>query len=212
MLSHFLRAVPSPSFVGSAVQKTNQATVTFSSSAISGVVAGDLLLLMYSDDFTLLRTTPSGWTSVYNNSGFDGTSTAGLFYKVANSSDTSATLSYTSGSSCCVAIMIAVRDVSYVSNSFSAADTLTCPTVTLSSMGAVVICAHGQDQTGALYTAPSGYTTNFITDTQSGGAGTDTTSAIGIRFNLSGSQSPGSFGGLSASNTMRVSSTVLSYK
>ena len=196
-------------FIGSAVKKTNAGTTSFGSSEISGVQSGDLLLLMYSDDFTYVSTTPTGWTSIYNDGGFHGSSTAGLFYKVASSSDTSASLDY---GVCVVSIMIALRGVTYDSNSFSSPNTLVCPSITLSSLGAVVICGHGQDNRSLeTFTAPSGYETYFVSDSLGGGTNTETASAIGVQFGLSGTQSPGSFGNFTAGNVLRTSSTALLY-
>jgi hypothetical protein len=213
LLTHGLRAaVPKKGpiqFLGSATSSVSSAgsgrPVSYASNAISGVQSGDLLIVMISDDFSNTLTIPSGWTTAFNNSGFDGTSTATLVYKITDSSSTAFSLT-TPSLGIPSSVMFAFRNAIWGGFQNSGTNTLTAPTITVSANNsALVLCAFGQDST-PLYTFPSGYTGTSV------GSGSSDRSVSGMCYQLSissGSVSPGSFGGATAANTMRVTTVQL---
>lgn len=205
-ISNLGRPASTPSVVGFAVKEftTDQEDFSFGSSDIAGVQAGDLLILAVTDDLSSSVTNPTGWTALYNDTGFDGTSAAGLWRKIATSSDVSVTINRTSLGTPC-AIMAAIRGVAYDSFSQSAADTMTPPSETV-GIGAVVI-AHAQDSI-TIITAPSGWSTNFAEAASSDS--NQSLTGMAIRLDLSGAISPPDFGGAGgAANFMRCATIAL---
>jgi hypothetical protein len=207
MLSKMLRAASRQIlFIGSATY-ASASNVVFGSSAIAGVQAGDLLLVAMGDDFSVTQTPPAGWTTVFNDTGFDSTSMAALVYKVATSSDTSFTTT-SSGTRAPASVMVAFRNAAFGNSSNSGTNTLTAPTITVSSnKSCVLVIGFGQDTT-TLYTFPANYLTGGRI--VSGNGNNSSSTGIGYRLDVSaGSVSPGNLGGVSAGDTMRVTTAQL---
>ena len=149
-------------YVGSAVYEAYTNNVTFSSSAISGLEAGDMLVVFISNDVSTNYATPqpSGWTTIYDLQGFNGTSYMGAFYHTASSStDTAVTFVNTGGTGGApAAVMVALRNVSSVSGSGSA-NTNNPPSQSCGDGDASLAVLHYQDDNAqATIGVPSGYT------------------------------------------------------
>ena len=201
-------SAPSPateiSLVGSATAGST-ANWTLSSNAITGVQNGDLLILATSDDLSTDPSPTAGWTTIYNNTAFDGTSQAGLFYKYAMDSDVSVN---SGGSPSSAAVLFALRnaiiDTTVVQ---TGTDTNDPGSISASERDWVLAIAHAQDHNNTTtLTAPSGYTD--IDDFASDGDGAGTTFAWTYvaykRSTTTGTEDPGAFGGtLASTNFMR---------
>ena len=183
-------------------------TVGFASSAVTGVEAGDLMLVMLSDDYTVPDWVQSGWTQVFYRSGFDGTSTVAFWYKYATSSDTTFSLSKSGTENSSLALNLVIfRNVEYDSYENTTINTDVAPSIDVSEAGSiVVVSAFGQDEPpGATLLPPSGYTLAVS-------AILDNAAAMATGYKLSvpsGTETPGSFSGLSLGNYLDVISVVL---
>ena len=145
-------------FIGSATTGGDISTISFSSSAVSNVRAGDLMFVFVSNDVSNAATSaPSGWTELYEFSGFDGTSYASAYYKYATSSDTSFSKTY-SQRYANTAILAVYRNIEIDPNASKGAgfgyhyrtnstDLLPIPETRLSVSGGFVVCIHEQDNT-----------------------------------------------------------------
>lgn len=163
-------------FIGSATVSTSSATISFGSSAVSNVRAGDLMLVFVSNDLTNSATTaPTGWTELYEFSGFDGTSYASAYYKYATSSDTSFSKTY-SDQYGHTAVLAVYRNAEVDPNASKGAgfgyhyrtnstDLLPIPETRLRSANGFVVCVHEQDNTTQAgttsFTTPAINSVNF---------------------------------------------------
>jgi hypothetical protein len=147
-------------FVGFAYNDDQSNTIVFGSSAISGVQAGDILIVSGTDDLSANFNLPSGWTSGFNFNAFKGTSAQFLFYKTASSSDTSVTISRGSSSNNKNnAVLMAFRGCA-VGNIVTSSPTLSNdpPSVSVSS-GSIVLAGFGYEDetTTPTVSPPAGY-------------------------------------------------------
>lgn len=205
--THIISYVGSATFAGINNTTTN---VTYGSSAVSNVESGDLMLVFLSDDFSSIWATPAGWTLVFGDSGFDGTSSAYFWYKYATSSDTSFNASRTNTVNCTPTSTLTVyRNATYISYSNSGINISTPPSVSITnSNSAVVINAFCQDEIAAVLVSPEGYspaTTTYALPNDTGSIGT----AHKISFSAPTTETPGSFTGVSIGNFMRTTSVLL---
>jgi hypothetical protein len=106
--------------------------------------SGDLLMLFLSDDVTqTLSNLSSGWTQMYFNSGFSGTSTVAGFYKTITNANSSFSIDG-STSGAISSAMIAFRNAAFdaASITFNSSNP---PSILTSSGDAVVTVLHYQD-------------------------------------------------------------------
>ena len=145
-------------YVGSATYAQYNNTITFTSGAISGLEAGDILLIFVSNDTTDNLSIPSGWTRQYYNTGFNGTSTVAVYSKVASSS-TDTAVSITGGARGSPAVvMLAFRNATFSSVTFSAATNNPASASCLDGDAAIITCYYQDVDSQATISAPSGYT------------------------------------------------------
>ena len=145
-------------YVGSATYAQYSNPITFSSGAISGLNAGDILLIFVSNDTTDNLSIPFGWTQQYYNGGFNGTSTVAVYSKVASSStDTAVSITGGAGGSPAV-VMLAFRNASFSSVIFSSATNNPSSVSCSDGDSAVITCYYQDVDNKATISSPSGYT------------------------------------------------------
>lgn len=187
--------------VGTATATASGTSLSFGSGAVSGVQAGDFIMLAYTleDDNTAVA--PSGFTTLYNTESLPGT--VGFFHKVASDSDVSVTLSSIEAEG--TAVMMVLRGARIDGTSIAVNSSRNPPAITVPTDGCAVIVGHYEDDI-TLCTAPTGYTTDFTVVTNEDGSFQSGT-AIGINLSSgSGWVDPGAFGAVANSDFIRSTS------
>lgn len=189
----------------------SQVTFSLTGGTNSTPLAGDLVIVTAvtgsaAGNPAMAVTTPTGYTPLgqLNQSAVTADTSMDVSYKrMGATPDTTVTIPGTTNNAWGEAYAIQVfrgvdsvtpMDVTPVSGGNTGTGQPDPTSITPLKAGAVVvICGGGAAGTGADYTAPTNYTTNFVTAT-----GTDTTDAMvgcGYRFWTSGAEDPGVYGG-----------------
>lgn len=180
--------------VGTAVSDGNTG---FASDAVAGAANGDRAFIFGCADNTSTAAI-SGWTQVFNNSGFDGSSSRSYWYKDLTSSDVSASISGCNTDYSFIMVVVTDHD--------AAIDPTSTTYYTLGSIDTDDIPSHGsfatgdlsmivgftQDDTGSM-SSPSGYSTAL-----NNSASTATQFSVTVfayRNDVSGTVNPGQWSG-----------------
>lgn len=185
-------------------------TATYNTTNLPGCQNGDIAILAISDDLSETFTVSAGWTSIYADSAFDGTSAAALYYRVLTGSFPTTTITNNVGNTAMSTSVAVYRNATYNTTTTTGTNTKDPASVTTTADGAVVVVLHGQDDSGTgTLTTSSGYTEREETF-----AGNNSYSTTYIQDKLAditaGTTDPGAIGGtFAATNVMRVATISL---
>lgn len=177
------------------------------------VRVGDLLILAGSHDLSFSVATPSGWSLGYQFSGFAATSAQWLFYKIADSTDATTTLTY-SGSTLAYSNcsqMISMKNASFGSvATTSTTQSNDPPSISLSGTGKALTFLHYQDElTQPTITPPSGYglvRSTYVDSRPAANLNAGVASALSPT--VTGSENPSAFGGVTTTANLFYASSV----
>lgn len=195
-----------PSVVGYSAKTGSNPS--WASGAISGVAAGDMLIIFGGSSASPLGDmsdlTGDGWTQIYDDASPGSESGyAVLYWKKAASSDVSASPTVTSGGGHYV--MIALTDVdadTAPTVSSTGIDTNDPASVSADSDGIVLALAFTKSDATGPTSGPSGYSTivdNIVNGTGNGGIGAY------YKNSPSTTEDPGTIGGVSSGDFVRIS-------
>lgn len=188
---------------------TSSTTTSMTLTSNTNVAIGDIVVVSLVGDNSITPSNPEGWTILYSNSAFDGTSMAVLAYKEATASGSQSVI-FNSVDSTCKGIIGSWR---YVSMDVDSVDYGLPNINNPKSIDAVngdlsVLVAH-IDGNNSLITFPTGYTS--VTDAS------QSTPQMQVRMGYkniinTGTETPGTITGVSNTWFMRCTSFRLKWK